>query len=61
MMECMKTAQSFTRGECSDRSLVSLLSVMVVKHSNWLPGKVVDTPCLSIYKMHLDNTLNNML
>ncbi|KFW63030.1 hypothetical protein AS28_00408, partial [Pygoscelis adeliae] len=33
----------------------------VVKHWNRLPRGVVDAPILSVFKRHLDNTLNNML
>ncbi|KAK4828438.1 hypothetical protein QYF61_026595 [Mycteria americana] len=33
----------------------------VVKHWNRLPREVVDAPCLSVFKRHLDNALNNML
>ena len=33
----------------------------VVKHWNRLPREVVNAPCLSVFKRHLDNTLNNML
>ncbi|KAK4818252.1 hypothetical protein QYF61_009427 [Mycteria americana] len=33
----------------------------VVKHWNRLPREVVDAPSLSVFKRHLDNTLNNLL
>ena len=33
----------------------------VVKHWNRLPREVVDAPCLSVFKRHLDNALNNVL
>ena len=33
----------------------------VVKPWNRLPGEVVDAPCLSVLKRHLDNALNTML
>ncbi|KAK4810891.1 LOW QUALITY PROTEIN: hypothetical protein QYF61_013299 [Mycteria americana] len=33
----------------------------VVKHWNRLPREVVDAPCLSVFKRHLDNALNTML
>ncbi|KAK4828907.1 hypothetical protein QYF61_001465 [Mycteria americana] len=33
----------------------------VVKHCNRLPREVVDDPCLSVFKRHLDSALNNML
>ncbi|KAK4806781.1 hypothetical protein QYF61_005577 [Mycteria americana] len=33
----------------------------VVKHWNRLPREVVNAPCLSVFKRHLDNALNNML
>jgi len=33
----------------------------VVKPWNMLPREVVDAPSLSVFKRHLDNTLNNML
>ena len=33
----------------------------VVKHWNSLPREVVNAPCLSVLKRHLDNALNNML
>ena len=33
----------------------------VVKHWNRHPREVVDAPSLSVFKRHLDNTLNNML
>ena len=33
----------------------------VVKHWNRLPREVVDATCLSVFKRHLDNALNNML
>jgi len=33
----------------------------VVKHWNRLPRELVDAPCLSVFKRHLDNGLNNML
>ncbi|KFQ66508.1 hypothetical protein N335_13656, partial [Phaethon lepturus] len=33
----------------------------VVKNWNSLPREVVDVPCLSEFKRHLDNALNNML
>ena len=33
----------------------------VVKHWSRLPREVVDAPSLSVFKRHLDNTLNNML
>ncbi|KAK4810806.1 hypothetical protein QYF61_008778 [Mycteria americana] len=32
----------------------------VVKHWNRLPREVVNAPCLSVFKRHLDNALNNM-
>jgi len=32
----------------------------VVKHWSRLPREVVDAPSLSVFKRHLDNTLNNM-
>ena len=38
-----------------------LFTERVVKHWNRLPIKVVNAPCLSVFKRHLDNTLNNML
>jgi len=33
----------------------------VVKPWNRLPREVFDAPCLSMFKRHLDNALNNML
>ena len=33
----------------------------VVKHWNRVPREVVDAPCLSVFKRHLDNALDNML
>jgi len=33
----------------------------VVKHWNRLPRKVVDAPCLSVFKGHLDNALNALM
>ena len=33
----------------------------VVKRCNRLPRAVIDAPCLSVFKRHLDNALNNML
>jgi len=33
----------------------------VVKHRNRLPGEVIDAPCLSVFKRHFDNALNNVL
>ncbi|KAK4816018.1 hypothetical protein QYF61_011008 [Mycteria americana] len=33
----------------------------VVKQWNRLPREVVDAPCLSVFKKHLDNALNDML
>ena len=33
----------------------------VVKHFNRLPKEVVSALCLSVFKRHLDNDLNNML
>jgi len=33
----------------------------VVKHWNSLPREVVNAPCQSVLKRHLDNVLNNML
>ena len=35
-------------------------AVRVIKHWNRLPREVVDAPCLSVFKRHLDNALNNM-
>lgn len=32
----------------------------VVTPCNRLPGEVVDAPCLSVLKRHLDNALNTM-
>ena len=32
----------------------------VVKHCNRFPRKVVNAPCLSVFKRYLDNALNNM-
>ena len=33
----------------------------VVKHCNRFPRKVVNAPCLSVFKRYLDNALNSML
>jgi len=33
----------------------------VVRHWKRLPREVVDAPCLSMFKRHLDHALNNML
>ena len=33
----------------------------VVKHWNRLPRVVIDAPCPSVFKRHLDNALDNML
>ena len=33
----------------------------VVKHQNRPPREVVDIPILSVFRRHLDNTLNDML
>ncbi|PKU31188.1 hypothetical protein llap_18511 [Limosa lapponica baueri] len=33
----------------------------VVKHWNRLPREMVDAPCLTVLKKHLDNALSNML
>ena len=33
----------------------------VLKPQNRLPREAVDAPSLSVFKRHLDNTLNNML
>ena len=33
----------------------------VVKHWNRLPREVVNAPCLSAFKVHLDNALSNVL
>ncbi len=33
----------------------------LVKPWNRLPGEVGDAPCLSVFKRHLDNTLNTTL
>ena len=33
----------------------------VVNHWNRLPREVVDAPCLSVFKRHLDSALNKML
>jgi len=33
----------------------------VVTHWSRLPQEVVDAPYLSVFKVHLDNALNNML
>ncbi|KAK4815952.1 hypothetical protein QYF61_010446 [Mycteria americana] len=30
----------------------------VIKHWNRLPREVIDAPCLSVFKRHLDNALN---
>ncbi|KAK4829282.1 hypothetical protein QYF61_002674 [Mycteria americana] len=38
-----------------------LFTERVVKHWNTLPREVVDGPCLSEFKRHLDNAFNNML
>ena len=38
-----------------------LFTERVVKHWNRLPREVVDAPCLSVFKRHLENALNNML
>ena len=37
------------------------LTERVVKHWHRLPGEVTNAPSLSVFKRHLDNTLNNML
>jgi len=39
----------------------NFFTVRVVKHWNRLPREVVDAPCLSIFKRHLENALNYML
>ena len=33
----------------------------VIQHWNRLPREVVNAPCLSMFKRHLDNALNNTL
>lgn len=39
----------------------NVFTMMVVKHWNSLPRKVVNAPCLSVLKRCLDNDLNTML
>ncbi|KGL98675.1 hypothetical protein N301_02560, partial [Charadrius vociferus] len=36
-------------------------TMRVVKHYKRLPREVVDVLSLSVFKRHLDNTLNNLL
>lgn len=38
-----------------------LFTVRVVKHWKWLPKKMLDASCLSVFKKYLDNAFNNML
>lgn len=53
-------AQSCTR-EGSYGVGKHLFTMRVVKYCNRLLSEVVDAPCLSVSKRHLDNALNNML
>lgn len=39
----------------------NLFTMKVVKYWNKLPREVVDIPCLSLFKGHLDNALINIL
>lgn len=51
-------AQSFTRGLARRKNV---FTVRKVKPWNRIPSKVVNAPCLSVFKRFLDNVINNML
>ena len=36
-------------------------TVRVVRHWNRLPREAVDAPCLEVFKVRLDGTLNNLV
>jgi len=56
----MGIVQSCVRG-CSYNIRKHCCKERAIKHWNRFPREVADAPCLSVFKRHLDNALNNML
>ena len=55
----MGMAQSCARGGL-DWTLRSIFSLKGGQTLNRLPGEVIDAPCLSVFKRHLDYALNSL-
>lgn len=57
----MGSVQTLTLGEKKKKnSFLFFFAESAVGHLNRLPREVVDASCLSVFKWHLDNALNDI-
>lgn len=45
---------------CRKNTCIFTMKMVKVVHRHKLPGEMIDTLCLSMFKRYLDNALNNM-